>query len=294
MQYVIPAAEAAEELAVDNKVLAGFIGCLPAMMRNATGSSGGAVVGDPAAYDEELRAKLAKMMEQPSTQVMLTVGCTARYAWAAMRKGGEGESTKEDPTAKARQLNAQQITQARKCLGPIIARVRAATPKGAKPNDPGTISALKEELNQLEADAQVLKDPTELYIQEIQGCLTAVLNLCAAATFSLRMKDQETARAAAEEAGEPTPDDAALETAAEQERWLRARNSRSVKKLKESVSEALSMSLDVYMVYDELDDAPTPTPPLLSLSSSFSSSCLTLAATLTLRSRRSMPPRSSL
>ena len=240
--HLIPAADAAEELAVDNKYLALFIGCLPAMLRHATGSSGGSPVGDPDAYDAVLREMLLSIMENPSTLVMLTFGCTARYAWAAMRKGPGAPPSKDAPPAdgtkkKPPELGTKELANVHKVLGPLISRVRAATPKGGKPTDGGTISALKEETGQLEADAQLLKDPTDLDIEEIRGCLTATCNLVAAAMYAIRMKDKA--------AADPPEDAEAAEAAAAK---IKARNASSVKKIKDYVSEALSMSLDVFMV----------------------------------------------
>jgi len=276
--YVVPAAEAAEELAVDNVELAGFIGCLPAMLRNATGKSGPAVVGDPAAYDLFLSGKLKSLMENPTTQHMLTIGSACRFAWAAYRKGGAAppKEPPADPSApkpRPPQLGPKQLANINKLLQPVIGRIRGATPKGAKPDEQPTITALKEELGALEADATTLKNPTDADIEEIRACMNAVLDLVAAAVYAMRTKGvgvwaepppakgeevapalEDTAAAADPEAAAAAAEAAVAEVVAKETR-LKARNQKSIRKLRDFIGEALSQSLDTFLVSGL--DAPT-------------------------------------
>ena len=123
LPFLVPAAEAAEELAIDNVILGQWLGVVPAMLRNATGTKvwGGAVVGVPEAYDEALAGMLASLVANPTTQLMLTLVAMARYAWAAMRKeappppktGGLKESEAKEAAAKANATLRSSPTGAR-------------------------------------------------------------------------------------------------------------------------------------------------------------------------------------
>ena len=305
-EYLIPASDASDELAVDNVELASFIGCLPAMVRNATGVSGGGVVGDQAAYDLFVSEKLKRLMEDPTTLRMLTIGSAARYTWAAWRKAGSPSGSKgkepvlgvspppsHTPKPKPPQLSFDKLCELAKLLGPIEGRVRGAIPKGATPLE--GLVAVKEEIAALEADATVLKNPNDIDIDQIRDCLNALLDLVGAAAHEMRTKkvgvwaDQQVSsssdaslaiEAPSDDVGaavvgalpEPPPDSAAVDAAAlvpaidaaaadplfsprmagmtaEQlahEKMAKSRNSRSIKKLRDYISEALSQAYDIF------------------------------------------------
>jgi hypothetical protein len=290
-EYLIPASDASDELAVDNVELASFIGCLPAMVRNATGVSSGAVVGDHAAYDLFLSEKLKRLMEDPTTLQMLTIGSAARYTWAAWRKAGSpsGPKGKEPvlgvspppsntPKPKPPQLSFDKLCELAKLLGPIDGRVRGAIPKGATPLE--GLAAVKEEIAALEADATVLKNPNDIDIDQIRDCLNALLDLVGAATYEMRTKKvgvwaDPPVSSSSDVVGalpEPPPDAPAEDVAAlvpaidaaaadplfsprmagmtaeqlAEEKMVKSRNSRSVKKLRDYISEALSQAFDMF------------------------------------------------
>ena len=261
MPFLIPAAEAAEELAIDNVILGQWLAVLPALMRNGTGSKiwGGAVVGVPEAYDEALTGMLASMVVNPTTQLMLTFVAMARYAWAAMRKEAppppkteeelaalaakeaerQANATPADKAADAARemLTPAQLNKIKKHMLPLRMRVAAATPKGCTPSDPSGILALKEEIAALEIDAQNLKEPMEEDVEQIRACLLALLDLIAASVRVLRHKALAVA---------PPPEgDDEVKAAAIKEEVARAATAQCMKKLKNYCGEALTQAVDM-------------------------------------------------
>ena len=261
LPFLVPAAEAAEELAIDNVILGQWLGVVPAMLRNATGTKvwGGAVVGVPEAYDEALAGMLASLVANPTTQLMLTLVAMARYAWAAMRKEAPPppkteaelkESEAKEAAAKANATPAElaadraremltpaQLKKIRTSVLPLRMRVAAATPKGCVPADPSGILALKEELQALEIDAANLKEPTEADVEQIRGCLQGLLDVIAVSIRVLRHR-------ALANAPPPSGDEAVREAAIKEE-VARAATAQCIKKLKTFCGEALTQAVDI-------------------------------------------------
>ena len=240
LPFVIPASEAAEELAIDNSLLALWLGVLPALLRNATGcTGGGAVVGDPEAYDAALTDLLRGFVDDPSTQIELTLVAIARYSWGCLRKGPEpcGPDSGAAPPAG---LKPAQLKEIKKFYMPLRARVAAATPKGGSPFDPATKSALKDELGTLEKDALDAKDPNEQGVEEMRNAVNALLDLLSVGVRAMRHQSERAAGA-----GNTVAEGATSAEALALEESRRAATVRAIKKVRDDVSDALMMSLDV-------------------------------------------------
>ena len=226
-------------------------------------------VGDPAAYDaktdEMLRAMLGLKPPAPppdpdapeepeaaapsdavaapprnftpSKQSMLCFCALARYAWAAASKGSDSQGSKtendrlkEAASADGQYLKAKQLQGIDTHLAVLIDRVRAATPKGAKPTDPALTAALRGEGAALEADTLTLGPPTPTDVGKIMEALGALLDLVQAAAQSCTT----------------------MRPPKEGPQFALGNISRGIKKMRVAVSEALSQSADI-LVASKLD-----------------------------------------
>ena len=122
---------------------------------------------------------------------MLCFCALARYAWAAASKGSDSQGSKtendrlkEAASADGQYLKAKQLQGIDTHLAVLIDRVRAATPKGAKPTDPALTAALRGEGAALEADTLTLGPPTPTDVGKIMEALGALLDLVQAAAQS--------------------------------------------------------------------------------------------------------------
>ena len=268
LPYVMPASEAAAPMSLDNALLNTWMGLLPALLRTAAPvrMKGVIPVGDVDAYDAALDAIIRTTLGlkppaphgedappeaaestpevvvppgapgsasfKPSTQSMLCLCAVARYAWAAARKGPDSQKKKveNDRLEKAagadgKFLTKRQLQQVDQTLQIIMDRVRAATPKGAKPTDKATVEALRGESTALEADTLAIGLPTPDDVDVVRDTVSSLLDLIGGAARAITQR-----RPPAE-----GPEFAAKNIA------------RSVRIMRDSLAEALSMSADIHV-----------------------------------------------
>ena len=102
--------------------------------------------------------------------------------------------------------------------------MRGATPKGAKPGDPACIDAIKAEAAALEIDATTFGMPSQQDVENIRMACTSILDLVGAAARAVTQRRPPK----------------------EGFKFAEANILRANRKIRESVSEALSMSVDVF------------------------------------------------